>query len=85
MQNFVAVALFTSAGEGDYSSDKLSNLKIVGRGYGSLINKLQHTSDFESFKMYCEDVWEAMVQTPNLPAIMVIIFHVLCSEGCVNV
>ena len=83
MQKFVSVALHTSAGEGDYSSDRLSNLKIVGSGYGSLIYKLQQTSNFESFKLYCEEVWKALEQNPNLPTLLVIynIFYYTSSDS----
>ena len=72
LHKFVSVALHTSAGEGDLSSDKLSNLKIVGSGYGPLIYELQQGSSFSTFQSKCEAVWKAVVKTPKLPALLVI-------------
>lgn len=71
LHKFVGVALHTSAGEDDYSHDKLSQLKIVGSGYGPLIYKLKSTSDFESFTKYCKEVWLSLEQTPKLPFLLV--------------
>ncbi len=77
LQKFVNVALHTSAGEGDYSSDRLSNLKIVGSGYGPLIYKLEKASNFEVFISLCEDVWNSLDQTPKLPTLLVSYFNFL--------
>ncbi len=71
LQKFVNVALHTSAGEGDYSSDRLSNLKIVGSGYGPLIYKLKEQSDFDTFRSLCEEVWKSLHQTPQLSTLLV--------------
>ncbi len=71
LQKFVNVALHTSAGEGDFSSDRLSNLKIVGSGYGPLIYKLQEGSSFDTFRSLCEEVWKSLIQAPKLPTLLV--------------
>lgn len=71
LHKFVSVALHTSAGEGDFSTDKLSQLKIVGSGYGPLIYKLKPNSSFESFKEYCKEVWLSLEQTPKLARLLV--------------
>ena len=76
LQKFVNVALHTSAGEGDYSSDRLSNLKTVGSGYGPLIYKLKENSNFEEFKSLCELVWKALEQTPQLPTLLVMCYFI---------
>lgn len=65
LQEFVNVALHTSAGEGALSSDKLSYLKTVGTGYGPLIYDLPEDSSFELFQRRCEAVWESMQQQQN--------------------
>ena len=71
LQKFVSVALHTSAGEGDLSSDKLSNLKMAGSGYGPLIYNLFHDPSFEVFQNCCEEVWKSLEQMPNLPVLLV--------------
>lgn len=71
MHKFVNVALHTSVGEGDLANDKLSRLKIVGSGYSPLIYDLQRRPSFENFKTCCMKVWEALEQTPTLPAKLV--------------
>lgn len=71
LHTFVMVALHTVAGEGDFANDKLLRLKIAGSGYGPLIYNLQDNPDFENFKACCEEVWETLVQTPNLPKYLV--------------
>ena len=70
LHKFVSVALHTSAGEGDFSSDRLSHLKMVGSGYGPLIYGLQN-SNFDIFCQKCKAVWEAVEVTPNLPQLLV--------------
>ena len=70
LHKFVSVALHTSAGEGDLSSDKLSHLKMVGSGFGPLIYGLENP-DFDTFRRKCEAVWEAVKATPKLPRLLV--------------
>ena len=71
MHNFVSVALHTSVGEDDYSHDKLSQLKVVGSGFGPLIYHLKKDSNFDSFTKFCEDVWSSLQETPQLPSLLV--------------
>ena len=71
LYKFVSVALHTSAGEGDLSSDKLSNLKTVGSGFGPLIYGLMEDSSFECFQKQCEAVWAAVHLNPKLPRLLV--------------
>lgn len=71
----MSVALHTSAGEGDLSSDRLSHLKIIGSGFGPLIYGLKIDSSFLSFQRGCEAVWKALVQTPQLPKLLVSILY----------
>ena len=71
LHKFVSVALHTSAGEGDFANDKLSNLKIIGSGFGPLIYRLKIDPSFETFKISCMSVWESLKSTPNLPRLLV--------------
>ncbi len=71
LHKFVSVALHTSAGEGDHSSDRLSHLKMVASGFGPLIYGLKEDSSFELFRLQCEAVWEAVKLTPKLPSLLV--------------
>ena len=71
LHKFVGVALHTSAGEDDFSHDKLSQLKIVGSGYGPLIYQLKEMFDFKSFVENCQKVWLSLKQTPKLPSLLV--------------
>lgn len=67
LHNFVSVALHTTAGESDFDSDRLSNLKKVGNGFGPLIFGLMKNNSFGAFCQGCITVWEAMETTPDLP------------------
>ena len=72
IQNFVNVALATAAGgEGDLSHDKLSHLRTVGSGYGSLIYGLSETTGFIELKRACTHLWEALANNPSLPKLLV--------------
>ena len=72
LHNFVSVALHTTAGEDDYDSDRLSNLKKIGNTFGSLIYDLKDDKSFETFRIGCFNAWYAMVNTKeNLPKILV--------------
>lgn len=72
IQNFVNIALATAAGgEGDLSHDKLSHLRMVGSGYGSLIYGLEETTGFMELKEACTFLWEALENNPNLPKLLV--------------
>lgn len=61
------MALHTTAGESDFDSDRLSNLKTVGNGFGPLIFGLIKNKSFEAFRQGCLAVWEAMETAPDLP------------------
>ena len=74
LRNFVSVALQTTAGETDYDSDLLSNLKKVGNGFRSLIFDLVTDKSFEAFRKGCLTVWEAMETAPDLPDKLVSIY-----------
>ena len=80
MHRFVSVALHTSAGEGDLSSDRLSHLKVVGSGFGPLIYGLKEDSSFESFSEQCKAVWKAVEYTPKLPSLLVC-YYVYYNQG----
>ena len=67
LHNFVSVALHTTAGETDYDSDRLSNLKKVGNGFRPLIFDLMTDKSFEAFRQGCLAVWTAMETAPDLP------------------
>ena len=87
LHKFVSVALHTSAGEGDFSSDKLSHLKTVGSGFGPLIYTLQKDPNFHTFQEGCKAVWKAIEQTPNLPTLLVsftMYITILFSTDCVT-
>lgn len=77
LHKFVSVALHMAAGEGDYSSDKLSNLKIVGSAFKPLIYELVEGSDLETFQSSCAAVWETIKQAieehakEDLPTLLV--------------
>ena len=61
------MALHTTAGESDFDSDRLSNLKKVGNGFGPLIYGLLENKSFEAFCEACLDVWDSMESAPDLP------------------
>lgn len=72
IQSFVNVALATAAGgEGDLSHDKLSHLRTVGSGYGSLIYGLSETTGFIELKEACSSLWVALENNPHLPKLLV--------------
>ena len=63
----MSVALHTTAGESDYDSDRLSNLKKVGNGFRPLIFDLLRNKSFDTFRRGCLAVWEALKTDPDLP------------------
>ena len=78
LQNFVNIALATAAGgEDDLTRDKLSNLRTIGSGFGSLIYKLPRTSGYKELVAGCKTLWETLEAAPRLPQIMVFIFNLL--------
>ena len=72
LQNFVNVALATAVGgEGDFANDKLSNLRTVGTGFGSLIYNLKETTGFWELSQRCNSVWTALRDNKRLPKMLV--------------
>ena len=72
LQNFVNVALATSAGgEDDFANDKLSSLRTVGSGFASLIYELKEDTGSLELRRRCSSVWAAFINYPNLPELLV--------------
>ena len=72
LHNFVSVALHTTAGESDYDSGCLSNLREIGNAFGSLIYDLKEDKSFDMFRIGCVTAWDAMANTTkNLPMMLV--------------
>ncbi len=72
LQNFVNVALATAAGGEDaLTHDKLSNLRAVGSGFGSLIYKLPPDAGYREVSEGCITLWEALRNNPNLKKMLV--------------
>ena len=72
IQHFVNVALATAAGgEGDLSHDKLSDLRIVGNGFASLIYDFPKNAGFIELKEACTYVWDTLEKKPSLPQLLV--------------
>ena len=72
LQNFVNVALATAAGgEDDLASDKLSALRTVGSGFGSLIYKLGSDVGFKELCDRLSSVWAAYRNDQRLPQTLV--------------
>ena len=75
LQNFVNVALATAAGgEDDYANDRLSNLRTVGSGFGSLIYNVDEDMGFDELSQRCTSVWTALGNNRNLPEMLVSMF-----------
>ena len=75
LQNFVNVALATAAGgEDDYANDRLSNLRTVGSGFGSLIYNVDKDIGFDELSQRCTSVWTALGNNRNLPEMLVSMF-----------
>ena len=73
MQNFVTIALNTAAGgEGDLNTDRLSNLRKVGSAFSKFIFELPKDAGYQVLLQHCEDLWETLEQTRDLPEIMVL-------------
>ena len=72
LQNFVTIALATAAGgEDDFTRDRLSNLRTVGKGFATLIYKLPQDMGYKELEARCKSLWEALHQDPRLPALLV--------------
>ena len=74
LQNFVNVALATAAGgEDDFAHDRLSSLRAVGSGFGSLIYKLPKNAGYHELSIRFYSLWEALRNNPKLPQMLVTI------------
>ena len=67
----MSIALHMAAGEGDFSSDRLSRLKTVGSGFKPLIYDLKAGSDLAFFEKCCSEVWEAIEEDGSLTTYLV--------------
>ncbi len=72
LQNFITIALATAAGgEDDFTRDRLSNLRTVGKGFSALIYKLPQDMGYKELEARCKSLWEALHQDPRLPKLLV--------------
>ena len=72
LQNFVTIALTTAAGgEDDFTRDRLSNLRTVGKGFAALIYNLPPNIGYKGLEDRCKSLWEALEQDPRLPKLLV--------------
>ena len=66
------MALATAAGgEDDFAHDRLSNLRTVGSGFGSLIYKLREETGFVELAQQCTSLWAVLKDNPKLPTMLV--------------
>ena len=54
------------------TTDRLSYLRTVGRGFGPLIYNLPQSASFQQLQEHCKTLWETLEHAPNLPEMMVI-------------
>ena len=67
LQNFVNVALATAAGgEDDFAHDRLSDLRTVGSGFGSLIYNLPKEAGYRELSQRCTSLWDSLKNNPLL-------------------
>ena len=71
LHRFVSIALHTTAGEGDYESDKLATLRTVGTAFEPLIYGLKGDITYEIFCEKCRSVWDELSKNPKLPQMLV--------------
>ena len=70
LQNFVSVALATA--EDALAQGKLSHLRTVGSGFGSLIYDLKKMSGFKELIAACKSLWVALDKSEKkLPKLLV--------------
>lgn len=72
----MSIALHTTAGEGDYESDKLATLRTVGSAFEPLIYGLKGDITYEIFCEKCRSVWDELRKNPKLPQMLVCIIIV---------
>ena len=71
LHRFVSIALHTTAGEGDYESDKLATLRTVVTAFEPLIYGLKGDITYEIFCERCRSVWDELRKNPRLPHMLV--------------
>ena len=72
LQHFVTIALATaSAGEDDYTRDRLSNLRTVGSGFAKLIYSLPKSTGCIELVRCCTSLWDTLKRDAALPTKLV--------------
>lgn len=71
LHRFVSIALHSTAGEGDYESDKLATLRTVVTAFEPLIYGLRGDVTYEEFCKKCRSVWDELRKNPRLPYMLV--------------
>ena len=74
LHRFVSVALHTTAGEGDFESDKLASLRTVVTAFEPLIYGLRGEITYEIFCEQCRSVWDELSKNPKLPQMLVCMY-----------
>jgi hypothetical protein len=77
LYRFVSIALHTTAGEGDYGSDKLATLRIVVTAFEPLIYGLKGDVTYKEFCKKCKSVWDELKKNPRLPHMLVCVTQYL--------
>jgi hypothetical protein len=77
LHRFVSIALHTTAGEGDYESDKLATLRTVVTAFEPLIYGLRGDVTYEEFCKKCKSVWDELKKNPQLPHMLVCVIQQL--------
>ena len=78
LHRFVSIALHTTAGEGDYESDKLATLRTVVTAFEPLIYGLKGDITYEVFCERCRSVWDELRKNPRLPLMLVGVIQLFC-------
>ena len=78
LHRFVSVALHTTAGEGDFESDKLASLRTVVTAFEPLIYGLRGEITYEIFCEQCRSVWDELSKNPKLPQMLVCMYTCIC-------
>ena len=78
LHRFVSVALHTTAGEGDFESDKLASLRTVVTAFEPLIYGLRDEISYEIFCEQCRSVWDELSKNLKLPQMLVCMYTCIC-------
>ena len=77
LQHFVTIALATaSAGEDDYTRDRLSNLRTVGSGFAKLIYSLPKSTNCMELVRCCTSLWDTLKRDVALPRKLVSLYFI---------